>query len=1088
MKNNFLHIITSSLIYYKKAVSVQIIIIAILSAVITGSLLTGFSVRRSLMTTAFERMGNTSILVSSGLRFFDPDMSARFAENVGQKTTSLLETNGFCQNFLEGTLSGKVKVIGIGPDFFRFHGYDSVVIKPGEIAINRKLAARIRVKAGEELILRLKELSDIPADAPFATNAPEGTSIVLKVGLVLEEEQGGDFSLGISQIVPSNIFINLDDLANSTGKRPRVNRIIAENNTNENPSFFSSALKKTLTITDLGLDIRESEMTGHHELVSKRIFIDKLLIDDIKKIIPRASPVITYLSNSINFDGRETPYSFVSAIPSQLYPHIVQDNGTVISDWLASDLGANPGDTIEMTWFAPDSINQLREKSQLFHVTRIVKMDSVWGDRNLMPEFPGIAGTESCSEWDAGVPVNMDKIREKDEDYWEKYKGTPKVFISYEKGKELWGSNYGPATAVRFPVDITSEQIENELNGNFDPERSGFIITNLRQEALSAANKSVDFGTLFISLGFFIILAAILLLSLSVSSWFESKKDHISTLFAIGFKNRLIYRMLLMEMIIIGFTGSLTGAILGLLVNNLIIASLNSVWTGAVQTNTLSAFIGIIPFITGLLASFLIILAFFILRTKNFLKRLNEKKSGSLKLPSLRTNSILLLISSALAVSFFLISVLIRDIATEASFASGILLFLSLILLLRHYYLGGFIFRSVKVRNFAQLSFLYYRHNPSQAITPAIFIAAGIFALFITSLNRMDFDRTAFDKKSGTGGYLFWSETGVPVNEDLSTPGGKRSFGLDEDRFKGMNIVQLARKEGDDASCLNLNHIASPPLLGIDHAIFAAKDAFSFASVINGYKGKSPWEILGSDPGSNSFYGIADQTVLDWGLKIKTGDTIVLRAESGQPVNIIIAAGLKSSVFQGNVLIDLKNLKRFFPSVSGSSVFLVNGDPSFSETYKSGLEERFSGHGIVVEAASERLASFYQVTNTYLSVFTVLGAFGMILGIFGLGFILLRNYNLRKPEFALMSATGFKIRSVRRSLLKDLTITMCAGIITGIIPALIATMPSVQANNGMPLLTMLLMIVSIFLTGMIILLVSVKQVKNEALIVALRKE
>ena len=38
-------------------------------------------------------------------------------------------------------------------------------------------------------------------------------------------------------------------------------------------------------------------------------------------------------------------------------------------------------------------------------------------------------------------------------------------------------------------------------------------------------------------------------------------------------------------------------------------------------------------------------------------------------------------------------------------------------------------------------------------------------------------------------------------------------------------------------------------------------------------------------------------------LKIKPGDTLMMRSENGQKLNIIIAAGLKSSVFQGYVII-----------------------------------------------------------------------------------------------------------------------------------------------------------------------------------------
>ena len=109
----------------------------------------------------------------------------------------------------------------------------------------------------------------------------------------------------------------------------------------------------------------------------------------------------------------------------------------------------------QVTWFSPDPLNRLKEERMDFIVSQVVKMDGIWSDSLLMPEFPGIAGSESCTDWDAGVSINMDLIRKKDEDYWNKYGGTPKAFINYEKGKELWGSNFGPATSIRFKQDVS---------------------------------------------------------------------------------------------------------------------------------------------------------------------------------------------------------------------------------------------------------------------------------------------------------------------------------------------------------------------------------------------------------------------------------------------------------------------------------------------------------------------------------------------------------------------------------------------------------------------------------------------------------
>ena len=969
MKKGLLHIISRSLLYYKKTVLNQIIIIAILAAVITGSLLTGYSVRKSLQRTAFTRLGNTSILVSSGLRFFNPDLSQRFSEKLGERAVSILEFDGFCQNFSDGTLSKKIKIYGIGSDFFGFQGNDSIFVKAGEVAINRKLAQQINIKAGDEIIIRIREISDIPADAPFSTSSGEGRSIVMRVGKILEPQDGGDFNLAISQIAPSNIFINLDNLTNSADQKPRANRLLVKNINREKLPYFLTILKKTIGLSDLGLTLRKVEMTGENELISDRIFIDQNTIENIRKSIPTAYPIITYLSNSITSGNRETPYSFISALPSELYPEIVKENGIVINRWLASDLKITSGDTITMSWFAPDSINKLKEKSGLFVIKKIVEIDSIWGDRTLMPDFPGISGSKSCSEWDAGVPVKVDRIRKKDEDYWNKFKGTPKAFIAYEKGRELWANNFGPATALRFPAILTTEEIEGKLEVAINPESSGFVITDLRSDALKAASESVDFGTLFLSLSFFIIFSSIILLSLSVSAYFNTKKNQIATLFALGFNNRSIRKSLFLETVFISLSGSIFGVLIGLLVTYFIISALNTVWQGAVQTNTLSASTGFTPIFIGFISTLIIILIFFQVSTRRFLKDMSRKKDGVFELPSLKLNLIFLLASAIITIACFLTSIIMKESSTQLSFMAGVSLLLTSVLLSRQYYLGGLNFSSRTLKSYSGISRLYYRHNPSHSIAPMIFISAGIFSLFITSLNRMNFNAGALDPSGGTGGYLFWSETSVPVTEDLSTEKGKSVFGLNEDQFKEMSIVQLARKEGNDASCLNLNHVISPPLIGIDPIRFIDKEAFSFASVIPDFNESNPWKLINSKLGDNSFYGIADQTVLDWGLKIKCGDTIVMRAETGQPVNIIIAAGLKSSVFQGSVLIGAGNLRKFFPSVSGSSIFLIEGNPRLSDSYKSALEERFVNYGIVVEHASERLASFYQVTNTYLLLY-----------------------------------------------------------------------------------------------------------------------
>jgi ABC-type antimicrobial peptide transport system permease subunit len=205
-------------------------------------------------------------------------------------------------------------------------------------------------------------------------------------------------------------------------------------------------------------------------------------------------------------------------------------------------------------------------------------------------------------------------------------------------------------------------------------------------------------------------------------------------------------------------------------------------------------------------------------------------------------------------------------------------------------------------------------------------------------------------------------------------------------------------------------------------------------------------------------------------------------------LKIIIAGGLKSSVFQGYVIIGSDNFEKFYPSVPGSSVFLAAGNPVLTSTYQNILKQRFSNYGFSAIPASDRLTSFSEVTNTYLSVFTTLGAFGMILGVAGLGFVLLRNLRQRRKEFALMIATGHSIGRLRRMILKEQIQILVIGLFTGAVSAITATIPSLKNGSEIPWAFLLIMFTSVFLTGFIALKSSVKMISGDVLIASLRKE
>ena len=179
--------------------------------------------------------------------------------------------------------------------------------------------------------------------------------------------------------------------------------------------------------------------------------------------------------------------------------------------------------------------------------------------------------------------------------------------------------------------------------------------------------------------------------------------------------------------------------------------------------------------------------------------------------------------------------------------------------------------------------------------------------------------------------------------EDLNSEQGRFEFGFDEEELDDLSFLQMKRLSGDDASCLNINQVTSPAILGVPTSEFIDKGSFSFASVIKSNSHENPWSLLDQEPGNNTIYGIADQTVIEWSFKMRPGDTLKYVAENGQPLNIVLCAGLQSSIFQGHLLIGENNFEKWFPSVAGSSVFLIDGDTEMRDIYAAAFVDRQIG-------------------------------------------------------------------------------------------------------------------------------------------------
>jgi putative ABC transport system permease protein len=211
---------------------------------------------------------------------------------------------------------------------------------------------------------------------------------------------------------------------------------------------------------------------------------------------------------------------------------------------------------------------------------------------------------------------------------------------------------------------------------------------------------------------------------------------------------------------------------------------------------------------------------------------------------------------------------------------------------------------------------------------------------------------------------------------------------------------------------------------------------------------------------------VAYETVITWGLGKAVGDTLAYRDESGRTWKIKLVGGIANSIFQGNIIISEKAFIRKYPSLSGFRLFLVDASFPEAEAISRKIDWALRDQGIDLVKTSDRLAAFSAVENTYLSIFLILGTFGLILGSIGIGIVLGRNVAERRGELAVLQAVGFPKSLIRRLLFTEHSILLMAGLGIGMGSALLATAPVfLTPGSNVPLATIVFSLILVFISG-----------------------
>ncbi len=1036
-----------NLVYFRRTNLAVIAGVATAVAVLSGALLVGDSVRGSLRDLALARLGKTEAVVSSA-SFFREKLSDEVAGSA-----PVIVLQGIVTHEKDRRRAANVSIYGVDDRFWKFHGLAPPAGSGAQLS--EALAHALGVTIGDAILVRVEKPSAIPTESLVGRKEDSGRTIRYEAGAILDRAHLGEFSLRPTQGDVYAVFVPLRRLQRDLVEPARANTLLLAS---------TDFPKDKVTLDDLGIKIRA--LPSALSVESNSAVLSDALVDKVKQVDASAQPVFSYLANAIRIGGREVPYSLVTAMGDR--------PGLYLDDWAAKDLAAKIGDPVTLEYYYWEPSGSLITRTATFPLSGILPMTGLAVDRDLVPEYPGITGADTIGSWDPPFPVDLKRVRPRDEDYWKLYRTAPKAFISLKAGQDLWGSRFGKVTSIRVQ-GTDADAFAAQLRASIDPAQLGMAVFDPRAQSLASAQGSTDFGQYFTYFSFFLVVSALLLAGLFFQLGIEQRLREIGTLRAVGFSPSRIRRIFVAEGFVLAIAGAIVGTMGALAYGWFLLYGLKTWWRGAVGTSLLTLHVSAESLagaaIGGVLIAWLcIVLTLRSLRHASPRDLLAGTRGAPKVVHASRWLRIVAVASAIGGIAMVAMS-FARAIDNSAGFfGAGTLLLIAAI------FWQWSRLRDQKglVETIRALGFRNASFKPGRSVLSIALIASAVFLVVALDAFRRP-PVSASDPKSGAGGFPFAAESQLPLFWDPNTTAGRENLNIGN--ITDAKFYAFRLRPGDDSSCLNLYEPRTPRVLGARRD-FVDLARFSFTES-TGEK-NNPWLLLDQTQPDGAIPAIADANSITYVLHKKLGDTIDVNG-----VKLKLVAALDDSIFQSEVIISEKNFTHAFPDVQGFRYFLIDGPPTIQTQLENGLTD----YGFNVQSTVDRLAAFHRVENTYLSTFQALGGLGLILGTLGLGAVLLRNVMERRKELALLRAVGYRTAHLRRMVIAENVFLLLSGILIGTVCALIAIAPAFFERGGhLPDPSLALLLLAVPLTGMLASLAAVRAVAKAPVLETLRSE
>ncbi|MCP4202569.1 MAG: ABC transporter permease [bacterium] len=1139
---------------------------AVACAVLTGALIVGDSVRGSLSDLVLDRLGEVDqAVVSDG--FIRSELAEDLAAQAGDGTASGLRIEPAIS--VRGSVrhrdsddrqrrASEVQIFGVSAgfwDLFPKTGAFAFEQSVGRIApsaiVNEALARELDLQAGDTVLVAVERPAEVPRETLVGREEAEDTieRFRLAVTAIMPDTGAGGFRFSPQQAAPRNLFVELERLQRALlgrDHRGRVNTFLMSSDTETADSSRTSVAElvaETVELEDLSLMLEPTEYG--FRLGSRQFVLADATTETVIELAEdnglALRPSLTYLANSLTSPNGSVPYTTITALDpvgdSRLrlpglsglpaltltsgdsVPRLAEDQ-IVVDAWAAEDLGVDPGDLtgpgtdldaglgqpIQLTYYKLGARDELSEKTVTLELAGVAALAGPAVDPGLTPDFPGMADAEDIAAWDPPFPVELGRIRDRDEEYWDLYRAAPKAFVSLATGRKLWSSRFGHTTTVEIAPAPggSTEGLERLLREDL-PRRlargSGLTILDLRADGLEAARGATDFGGLFLALSFFLIGSAALLVALLFRLGVEQRAREVGLLRAVGFPEAKVRRRFLVEGLVLAAVGSLLGVAAAAGYAAAMLAALRSWWLSAVGTTGLALHLAPISLAIGWLASVLTVAFTLWLALRN-LRRVPAPSllAGAVEAvrakPAWVSSRRIAWVAAATAIVLLAVAPFLGTQALPlVAMGIGFLLLIAGIALLANWLrygkrsasrLSGMLGRRPVIAMGARNS----GRNPGRSLASVALIASAVFLLVIVGANRRSGVVDADSRDSGAGGFRLLAESDVSIHVDLNDSELHSGLGLsreDSAILAGSQIWPLRRLPGEDASCLNLYRPGRPNVLGVSDEMIA-RGGFSFQSASEDVE--NPWELLQRELEPGVIPAIADYNSAVWILHLGLGKDLVLESQNGEEVRLRLVGLLKKSIFQSELLVSEQNFLEHFPRQTGYSFFLVEspaGDDLAQGTVTEILEGNLDRFGFDVTSSAERIASFQAVENTYIATFQTLGGLGLLLGTIGLGVVLLRNVLERRSELATLRAFGFRSGLLARMVLAENGVLLMVGIAIGTIAGIVGVLPNLLSEgHQLPGLSLAATILLVFVVGMLASIFAVAGTVRAPLLPALK--